>query len=206
MEKNLKFSICIALHVHEDVENMKLNLNEFTAFPFENVLGTIKRFVNSGNRPLEQLCSRVEQDLFFDETEMKLSKEFEILKHIKSEEGSLINIQRLKWKNFILTTKEPNNVVLLNDGSIVRINKMQSFGFSSRRVQLSGKKFNNMMSAFVEPMDSKLLNIFSLNEKDISDSECFSLNEINCKIVLLKIFELASDEKLLYALPLLHTT
>ena len=47
------------LHLPDDVQNMDCSLSEITAFPFENILGKIKRrLLRTSYTPLAQVCRR----------------------------------------------------------------------------------------------------------------------------------------------------
>ncbi|KAJ8667590.1 hypothetical protein QAD02_009253 [Eretmocerus hayati] len=48
-------------HIADDVENMDCPASFLTAFPFENDLGELKRFIRSGNKPLAQICTKIER-------------------------------------------------------------------------------------------------------------------------------------------------
>lgn len=61
---------CISINVHnlihvaDDVKNMNCHLSLINSFPFENLLGKIKKTLRSGNKPLQQLCNRI-HEMFF---------------------------------------------------------------------------------------------------------------------------------------------
>lgn len=54
-------------HLADDVQNMGCSLSGFTAFPFENMLGKMKKVLRNGNRPLAQLCRRLRHETLFVE-------------------------------------------------------------------------------------------------------------------------------------------
>ena len=50
-------SLC---HICDDVRQYG-SLDEYSAFPFENALGIMKRLLRSGHMPLQQLCRRLSE-------------------------------------------------------------------------------------------------------------------------------------------------
>ena len=48
------------VHVCDDVRRFGA-LDEFSAFPFENTLGRMKRMLRNGNKPLQQICRRLSE-------------------------------------------------------------------------------------------------------------------------------------------------
>lgn len=49
------------IHLSDDVNFHLCSLSEITAFPFENALGKIKKFIHSGRKPLQQLARRLSE-------------------------------------------------------------------------------------------------------------------------------------------------
>ncbi|KAK3928228.1 4-aminobutyrate aminotransferase, partial [Frankliniella fusca] len=54
------YNVHSALHLHEDVERHG-KLSSFSGYPFEDMLGQLKRIVRSPNRPLEQVYRRLSE-------------------------------------------------------------------------------------------------------------------------------------------------
>lgn len=60
------------LHVADDAKNFNCCLSRISCFPFENVLGEIKRTVRTPNKPLSQICRRLH------EKDMVVNKEISV--------------------------------------------------------------------------------------------------------------------------------
>lgn len=58
------------IHIKEDVENY-VNLDNFSAFPFESRLSHIRNILRGGNRPLQQVAKRLTELLQVDLAEVK---------------------------------------------------------------------------------------------------------------------------------------
>ena len=48
-------------HVADDVRFMQSDLSSFSAFPFESLLGQIRKLVRTPNNPLIQVCRRLHE-------------------------------------------------------------------------------------------------------------------------------------------------
>lgn len=110
------------IHITDDVNYMKAPLSFFSAFPFENFLGKIKSLVRTPANPLSQICRRISElesrDLSVSNiTSCNSQKKFE--KTITEMTNS--NLERITYKNMTLTTKHPNNTVMLQNGKICQI-------------------------------------------------------------------------------------
>lgn len=55
---NVVLNVHNLLHVADDVERYG-TLDEFSAYPFENMLGVLKRRVRSGSNAMQQICARI---------------------------------------------------------------------------------------------------------------------------------------------------
>ena len=56
--RNVSFNVHSLLHVVDEVRKFG-PLDSFSAFPFENFIGKVKKMVKSGNKPLEQISNRI---------------------------------------------------------------------------------------------------------------------------------------------------
>ena len=49
------------MHIYEDCEYFNSSLNSLSAFPFENYLQTLKRYVKNRNNPIVQVAKRLSE-------------------------------------------------------------------------------------------------------------------------------------------------
>lgn len=49
------------IHLADDPKNMKCDISNYTAFPFESFLGKLKKYVRTPNKPLAQVCRRLHE-------------------------------------------------------------------------------------------------------------------------------------------------
>ena len=76
--------------------------------------------------------------------------EIEILKSV----GNVHS--KIKYKEYIFTSKSPDNLVMLNNGMILKVEKF--FG-RPRSVSMEGKIWDKRKSIFTYPLESSLINI-----------------------------------------------
>lgn len=193
-------------HVADDIKHFGCSVSHINAFPFENYLAKMKRWLSSGYKPLEQICNRLQEE-FSQPEKTLITDELSILKSIKK--NNVFNIFKLKYMHYEIHTKEPNNSVYLDDGSIIKIEKMTSASetfqdISVQNICVYGKKFEIIGPAYQFPCNSLSLETYIVKESEKKECEKFLFSQIKCKGVVLKIFELESDEKKIYAMPFLH--
>lgn len=187
------------LHVADDVENMQCSLNNISSFPFENLLGKIKRrLLRTLHRPLAQLCRRLhEKNLRNKCKRTVLPTILEILKFRQGE------IQEIKYKGSIISVHSPNNVVLLGDKTIFEIEKIAKSN-SNDELQLTGKIWKKKESLFLDPIDSASLFMFQLWNRPSRDVRNFMLSSVTKKMVMFKMNEESNKPENVYVIPLLH--
>lgn len=122
--QSLVMNIHNLVHLADDVKNMKCSLSNYTAFPFENLLGKMKKNLRGGNRPLAQLCRLLHESLYTESDKVTLSRTVIILKTGLPEPCGRTPIKKIKYKETILTCKKPNNVVSLTNKKIINIEAM----------------------------------------------------------------------------------
>lgn len=127
-------------HLADDVEFMQCCLSLVSSYAFENLLGKIKRLLRTGNNPLAQICRRfTEMDSSFC-PRPTLSNPIEILKEYQDNDMNELIIKRIKFKNVLLTTKLPDNTVLLKNNEILQIHRIYRVSADDiNNVKIDGK-------------------------------------------------------------------
>lgn len=204
---------CLGMNMHllsslaDEVRRFRRPLEELSAFAFENLLGGIKRRLRSGFKPLEQVCRGILEEELIDRVHAKFPKNFEILSFQRYKDD-FFAVKELKFRQFVITPKPPNNVVLLKDGTYVVIENIftTSENFEHlENIKVRGKMLEIDGPAFMYPANSSLLDIYRVKMTEIHQE--FTFAEIDSKVILLNIFEKASekqDYKNLYVVPFLH--
>ncbi|KYN20014.1 hypothetical protein ALC57_07643, partial [Trachymyrmex cornetzi] len=189
------------IHLADDVQNMKCCLSGFTAFPFENILGKMKKVLRSGNRPLAQLCRRLHESHFAEEKKTTLPLLVNILKKQYDELNDRVIIKKLIYKNALLSSKSPDNTVFLNNGKILMIDDIYSLPnqLNSNEIEITGILLKIKSPIFTYPCNSKYLNMWEVSHKNCSRITC-PLNFVVTKMVTICMH----DNEKMYTMPLLH--
>jgi hypothetical protein len=110
-------------------------LDECSAFAFENYLQRLKKLVRNGKRPVVQIAKRLGE---------------QEINYQKKENNSPL----------LIAYKKPNNAYILNNNSCCEIlHSPNAQGFVRCRV------YNRTSPIFHQPCDSRLVGMFSVNEK-----------------------------------------
>lgn len=118
------------IHLADDVVNLNTPLSNISAFWGESYIGVFKKLVKSPNKPLTQIINRL--------SELECSDRFKIKKH-HTFSNCIINdcaglfhyggsdykvISSIKINNTTLKEVHPDNVVLLKNSKIFRIERI----------------------------------------------------------------------------------
>lgn len=113
--KSQVFNFHHLIHLADDVEKMGCYLSYVMAFPFKNLLGKIKKKNRTYNRPLGRLCRRLHREYMIKNKKPEVPPIIEIL------ESKGTNLLKVKYTGKILSQKFPDNMVLLKDRRIFKI-------------------------------------------------------------------------------------
>lgn len=180
----------------DDVINMGCSLLHLTAFPFESMLGRIKKLLRTSNRPLPQVCRRLfEKKTINMHKKVQLPPAYEILKTVGND------IKKIKFKQFIISTTVPDNTILLKDGTIINVEKIIR---KTASFALQGQILMKMKEVFNYPCDSSVLEMWEINLECRRKVVNCTLNDIERKMARMTVsFEEDGNSKTFVA-PLLH--
>ncbi|KAJ8684701.1 hypothetical protein QAD02_020494 [Eretmocerus hayati] len=184
---------------------MKCPLGEIDAFIFEGYLSELKHALRSGNRPLAQMCKKVESDFVFNLEEAVSTLPLRICDY--TEVGKFFHIQKLSYLSFSVTLKKPNNVLLMDDGCIIEVQDMICSGLNTdaTKLYILGEKLEIVGSAFNYPIPSSELQMYSVKRSHQGEIVKYPLSAMSCKMMLCEIFELSCDERGIFIMPSLST-
>lgn len=123
--ESLTLNVHSIMHLPDDIAYFQCSPNQISAFLFESFLGKMKKRMRQGNKPLQQLCNRLDESkrlvkkVAYSEAKCTIKK---------TKNGEIIEI---KSDQFTLKLKKPNNVVLLKNGIFFKILK---FSTSKKRI------------------------------------------------------------------------
>ncbi|KAJ8684829.1 hypothetical protein QAD02_020622 [Eretmocerus hayati] len=152
----------ILSHIYDDVVNMGCPINELDAFIFEGYLSELKFSIRSGNKPLAQVCRKIETDFILNNKKVVSTLDLLILKAKK--DGDEYHVSNLEYLNFELTLKNPDNIILTTDGSIIQIQDLvcSSLDTDASKLYVLGEKMEIIGPAYNYPVSSSALHTFSM--------------------------------------------
>lgn len=139
------------LHLPKDVEKYG-SIETFSAFPFENYIGSIKKLIRKGEKPLQQIARRLGEYELVKKTGYRYSNNIDVGKR---HYNGIVPVNRVYDFQFkILTTPmcrididdTRNNCVLLNDETVVNI---MNIGKRNGMLYIIGKKCVNKNDLYI---------------------------------------------------------
>ena len=162
-ESAVMYTMHSLIHTCDDVRTYG-SLDTFSAFPFENALGGLKRLIRSGMLPLQQICNRLSElgataYTFNMPTNPKLSKI-----HHKGPNLGLDGIQyeQFEFCGFTLALDLGNCYIQLDSGKICMIKNFVDT--QCEGTILIGQLFNTYENFYAYPCDSETLHIFKVSQ------------------------------------------
>lgn len=193
------------IHLADDVRYMQSAVVRFSAFPFENCLGQIKKLVRTPVDPLSQVSQRFSEleggtDLIARAHPLfSIESKPESLSY--SHERNTLNFKEIRYKNFKITCRKPNNMVLLNTGKVCLIDQIRLIEKSGRptveNIEFAGRIYQVVDSAVTYPHQSTAIGVLRITSL-YENQRIYCLAEIDVKCVHISIDD---DE---YAVALLH--
>jgi hypothetical protein len=162
----------------------------FSAFPFENYLGQIKRLLRTGNKPLQQVCRRLMERVKYSDSDSAMYSQMTEIpsSYFTPENGKVLGLngkyfKKVRGPHFRLFSENmKDSCVFLKNGHIVRL--FYFVRHESGSLLLLCKRFRKRENFFEYPCDSSKLSIFFVRE--LSENLCtYNICEIDCKAVCL---------------------
>ena len=159
---NVSFNVHSLIHITDDVRKYGI-LDSFSAFPYESVLGNIKRKIRTSNAPLAQISRRISEGYQFKKTEL-----------IKNKRGMIIK------GHMIIPNDFKNSFVMLSDRSVASVKKISG-------TSLEVYKYRAMKPALKYPTCSSLLDMqfISISSQSRSKICVIQKSEILRKCIIL---------------------
>uniref|UniRef100_A0A1Y1LR20 Transposase domain-containing protein n=1 Tax=Photinus pyralis TaxID=7054 RepID=A0A1Y1LR20_PHOPY len=189
------------LHITDDTQIFGI-LDQFSAFPFENFLHTIKRYIRSSHRPLEQIICRLREiDFCSNSIDLDSSKD-DIVLLSEHQKGPTLSINKAEekqfrkfiFKSFTLTCLKGNNYCSLLDNDIVCI---RNFVQNDHGIFIIGHKFSNVADLYTKPCQSSALGVQVVSQP--KNLDMWNVKHLKCKCIALPYKE---DKFAVF--PLLH--
>ncbi|XP_067214679.1 uncharacterized protein [Linepithema humile] len=195
-EDSIIYNVHNLIHLSEDV--LKYGpLDNFSAFPFENYMQTIKKMLRKAEKPLQQLYNRISKI----NAELKITDNESIYPILKKKFREILpaNCKRahrvIQFKDFILTAKKPDNCCYLKDNTIVVI---KHICYNGDTAVIIARKFLTKNSLSLYPCSSENMDVYIVN--NLSQLMIWAVTEISNKAV-----QLPFREDSWCCMPLLHS-
>lgn len=107
----------------------------------------------------------------------------------------------MQYKGSLLSSKAPDNVVLLKDNTIVEI---KTIYHGEQFIMIEGKIWYLKSSIYNYPVSSNLLHMWELHSHVLNNNIIISLNEIQNKLMKLSLNFFIHSEIRIFAILLLH--
>jgi hypothetical protein len=187
-EGSLVYNVHNLVHLADDVRLMGV-LDKFSSFPFENLLGQMKRMLRSGNRPLAQLCRRLEERHVSPKIPREMHSPFAFKLSLPHCRGSTLGqtglqFDRIEYKGMLFSTEhrlKGDCYALLQDLQPVQILNI----IQASTVTLLCKVFQSKLNFFEYPCDSQTLNIYRLSKVSDKGFIEVDLKDVRCKCMIL---------------------
>lgn len=174
-------------------------LDDFSAFPFENYMQTIKKMLRKAEKPLEQLYNRISE--VTDHSRIICNRPASPVLMKKCSQVLPVNCsnahQIIQFGDFTLSTKKPNNCCYMKDNTIVVIEHICHY---EHKAVIIGRKFLTRNSLPLYPCSSKNMKIYVV--KNLSDLMIWPIDEISNKAIQLPL----ENDSSWCCMPLLHSS
>jgi hypothetical protein len=197
-EASLVYTMHSLIHVCDDVRRFGC-LDSYSAFPFENALGALKRMLRSGRLPLQQLCRRL-SELGIASYVFQSKAAFHPVLSARHWKGPTLGIEgdqygKLAYGGFTYTVCGNNCYSLLDCGKVASIENF--IDSSSDGIVLICRSFSVQEPFYTYPCSSDTLKVFRVSH--LTDQhDYFPVTKINTKCMLIP------RDNYFVAYPLLH--
>ena len=137
--KFLVYNVHSLLHLADDVRFFNASLDEISAFPFENYLQTVKKFIRSPTNPIAQVVKRIQEyEVCCSESRSSIDTKHQRIKLAAAGRDSIV---QLKSGKFATVVAVADDIVVCD---VFKQSRLQPF--------------------FTEPCSSDIIDIFFYND------------------------------------------
>lgn len=173
----VSYNVHSLIHICEDVRNFG-NLDSFACFPFENMLGKLKKIIRSKKLPLQQIHNRLHEITMANSQNSSLCRHTSIApKNVYDPNKNVFRCTELQMAKYKLTLRKPNNIVLVGK----KLFTITSFYTINGKYRCTGKSFRYMHDIYEYPMKSSKLDIYYASGE--GQIENFAVSDIKFKCI-----------------------
>lgn len=179
-------------HIVDEVKKFG-KLQDFSAYPFENQLYSLKRIIRQGNKPLEQVAKRISEKIDIELQNFKTDN----FKDPFITLNQNMKLQILHLQGFILCLRKEDKWFLDVENHVV---ETQSIDSDNNGIIIYGNCIEPVTDVFRTPIKSSYLNIYKCKIQNMNKTRrLYRVHAIKCKLVSI------SYGSIMYFAPLLHT-
>lgn len=194
---NATYNVHCLLHITDDVKNFNTNLNDLSAFKFENFLQTVKTTPKHKHRIVEQIINRISEK---NTVEMFSVSSQNTMPEVKTKNNLIVE---LCINNTCFSIKSPNNYCLINNLNLPTIFRIEKILNISDKYIIFGRPVKNLLPIYDYPLDSRIIHMFKVNGKE---QEIFEDVQINVNVSKIsKLFHLVIDIHYHYFIKMIHS-
>ena len=190
------------LHLPNDVRKYG-DVEQFSAFRFENFIARIKNLIRKGNQPLAQLMRRCIEIELIQEKQCHTQMNGIVPKQCNTQGPLLYNMKailqfkELQFEKFEIKCSDNKNSCILISNKIVAkaVNFIQC---GNGKLYVLAKRMEIEGNFYEQPLPSSTLGIYVVRQID-TDIEVWNVNSITAKLCIFPY------KKHYVVLPLLHT-
>lgn len=165
-EKFVSHNVHNLLHLGNEVRRNGI-LDNFSAFPFENFLGSLKKFIRKPEKPLQQLARRYSEQQFLFQEQLILPKCQLRHQHyygplLPGYSQDTTQFKILHVGAYYFNCDDVNNSVLMLDNKVIV--RLLNIVKIRNDIYIIGKKCNIRNSLYEKPCLSTMLSIFIVTE------------------------------------------
>jgi hypothetical protein len=173
----LIYNVHALSHITDDALSYG-SLDNFSAFPFENFMQVLKRFIRSKNNYLEQVVKRV-----LEREEWVPSGGIPITRRLHNR-VSIGNVESYVYKDILISTKRGNNCFVSNDDLVLLVNTITC---ELEHVFLICRSFKIRENLLHYPCPSKDIGICRVSSNSLGTLFRLNVSNIKRKCVLLPV-------------------
>ena len=180
------YNVHCLIHLANDVKNLG-NLDDFSAFPFENKLGQLKKMVRKPQFPIQQIVYRLSEKQHVKSVTCSQVNGNSAVKNEHSC-GPLLtayhSYRQYRWlqtDKYTISLSQGNNCILATDGSISLVRNIID---EDGTIMLMCQRFASTSDAFTYPLPSSRLGIYKVLDK-MTELFALPLSSVAYKCALL---------------------
>lgn len=195
-ESRVNHNVHGLIHVEHDVKEHG-TLDEYSAWPFENFMQSLKKLIRKPKQPLQQVVKRLSEKKKCEFIkEEKLSAKFQFEQCHKNgplpENCSNPQYKVARNEKIIVSSGVRDNCLKMVNGSIVRVENI-CYSEKQEKIVIVGREYSKVSSIYKKPYNSFLVNSYMV-ENLSAELQIWPFENIEAKIMKIPLNDTADKE------------